>query len=148
MKPQRKRPTRKEPLSKIVMPFLKQYSKRVSAGTFIFKENETADYVYLVVNGLVKLTKKCSLPKDMQLTVILPGNFAGLEAVFPYGYYYCSAIASTECTLCAVPKDIFQREFNKFNKNTFLIMDEIYKEINETEEGIYSIEARNNSMIN
>lgn len=135
-------PSHHEQLSKIITPFLKRYSKRIVAGSYIFKENNTADYVYLVINGMVKLTKKCLNQSELQLNIVKAGTFTGLEAIFPYGYYYCSAIAATESLVCAVPKEEFLKVFHKYNSSTFVIMNEAYKEISEMEERIVSIEER------
>jgi CRP-like cAMP-binding protein len=135
-------PSHHEQLSKIVSPFLKQYSKRIAAGSYIFKENDTAGYIYLVINGMVKLTKKCLNQSEMQLSIAKPGTIAGLEAIFPYGYYYCSAIAATESVVCAVPKQEFLKVFHKYNSASFVIMDEAYRELNDMEERIVKIEER------
>ncbi len=135
-------PSHHEQLSKVVAPFLKQYSKRVAAGKYIFNENDTASHVYLIINGMVKLTKKCLNQSEMQLNIAKPGTFTGLEAIFPYGYYYCSAIAATESVVCAVPKQEFMKVFHKYNSTSFVIMDEAYREISEMEERIVKIEQR------
>jgi CRP-like cAMP-binding protein len=135
-------PSHHEQLSKIIAPFLKQYSKRIAAGKYIFKENDTAGYIYLIINGMVKLTKKCLNQSEMQLSIAKPGTFTGLEAIFPYGYYYCSAIAATESVVCAVPKQEFMKVFHKYNSTSFIIMDEAYREISEMEERIVRIEQR------
>jgi hypothetical protein len=65
-----------------------------------------------------------------------------LEAIFPYGYYYCSAIAATESVVCAVPKQEFLKVFHKYNSASFVIMDEAYRELNDMEERIVKIEER------
>jgi CRP-like cAMP-binding protein len=130
-----------EQLSKLMTPFLKKFSKRYPAGSYVFKEDETARYIFFVINGILKLTKKCVAQREQQLSVVEHGKFAGMEAVFPYGYYYCSAIAVTESVICAVPKEEFLQVFYHYNASTFLIMNELYREINEAEEKIYSIET-------
>jgi CRP-like cAMP-binding protein len=135
-------PSHHDQLSKIIAPYLKRYSKRIVAGSYIFKENNTADYIYLVINGMVKLTKKCLNQSELQLNIVKAGTFTGLEAIFPYGYYYCSAISVTESLVCAVPKEEFLKVFHKYNSSTFVIMEEAYKEISDMEERIVSIEER------
>ncbi len=129
-------------LSKLAAPFLKKHSKRYKAGAYIYRENDTSLYVFVIINGLVKLTKKCFDSSEMQVSLIKPGKFAGLEAMFPYGYYYSSAIATTECTVCAIPKEEFLKVFNKYSPATLLLMDEFYNEMTHTEERINTIESQ------
>lgn len=133
-------PSHHEQLSKIIMPFTKRYSKRVAAGNYLFKENHTAEYIFLVLNGMIKLTKKCLNQSELQLSVVNAGALTGLEAIFPYGYYYSSAIAVTETVVCAVPKNEFLKVFHKYNSSTFVIMNEAYREINEMEERLVNME--------
>jgi CRP-like cAMP-binding protein len=135
-------PSHHEQLSKIILPFTKRFSKRVPAGSYLFRENHSAEYIYLVINGMLKLTKKCLNQSELQISVVNKGNLTGLEAIFPYGYYYSSAIAVTETVVCAVPKDEFLKVFHKYNSSTFVIMNEAYREINEMEERLVNMEER------
>ena len=136
------KPSHHEQLSKLLMSFQKRYSKRIQAGQYIFKENQTANDIYFIINGQVNLTKKCLDQSELQMSIINQGNFTGLEAIFPYGYYYCNAVAATNLVVCAVPKDEFLKVFYQYNSTSFLIMDEAYKEINDMEEKMIAVEER------
>jgi CRP-like cAMP-binding protein len=129
-------------LAKLMMPYLKRFSRRFHPGSFIYKENETAHYVFFVINGLVKLTKQCLSNENKQVMTVHSRKFMGMEAIFPYGYYYCSAIAVTECVICMVPKEIFVEEFYQYNAATALMIDQLYHHIKITEEKIRKAEDK------
>lgn len=134
------KPSQHKQLSKLIAPFQKRYSKRIASDNYIFKENDTAQYVYLIINGMIKLTKRCLNQSELEVNAVSNGNFIGMEAIFPYGYYYCNAIAAKETIVCAIPKEDFLKVFYQYNSTSMLIMDEAYKEINDMEEKITAAE--------
>lgn len=124
----------RSPLAQLITPYLKKYSKRYAAGTIVFSEHASAHYVFFVLNGLVKLTKIQPGQKPFQVCLVHAGECFGMEALLPYGYYYCAATVVTESVLCVIPKEELLNAFYQYSACTLHIIDCLFKYISQAEE--------------
>lgn len=78
--------------------------------TALFSQDQAADSVYLIDEGLVKLTRTNHHGGRIILTIRGPGQLAGEEALAGTEEgYYSEAEVLTNATLYRVPKEVFKR---------------------------------------
>lgn len=75
-------------------------------GTLLFKENDVADDIYLIMSGSVKITKKDPLGHEQVIAIIHEGDYFGEFAVFDGKPRSGSAIVGQDgTTLARIPGD-------------------------------------------
>jgi len=84
----------------------KMEEKTYQEGDIIFRENDVADYIYLVLNGVVRITKKDPFGKEQLIVLIKENDYFGEFAVFDGKPRSASAIvAQSETVLARIPGD-------------------------------------------
>ncbi len=81
---------------------------KLSVGETLYNEGDTADYLYTVRSGIIKLTQY--LPDGSQRIVRLlrTGDVAGLEAIINPGYEHF-AVVLRDVELCQIPREVVER---------------------------------------
>ncbi|MFC1955674.1 Crp/Fnr family transcriptional regulator [Chloroflexota bacterium] len=74
---------------------------------FIFWDEDTPEWLYVVAGGKVKVLKHSSLGKEFIIAFFGPGEMFGEVAVFENKPYPASAQAVTETTVVGIKKDDF-----------------------------------------
>ena len=76
---------------------------------FIYTEGETANEMYIVLNGNVKITKKVkNTPVDV--ATLGKGSFLGEVALFRNEKHSATAVADTDLELAVINKEIFDQQ--------------------------------------
>ena len=79
---------------------------RFSAGSYIYRENEHAEYVYVVRSGLVKLENTTARGELRVVRLLGQADTVGLEAVLDHGQHYeQSAVVLGESEVCRIPNE-------------------------------------------
>jgi len=122
-----------EVLDKSEMDKLSQITHSVNfkAGHLIVSEEQDANYLYNIVNGMVELYKL--LPDGRrQITGFLhQGDLLGLLVGEEYPYH---AVALTDVELCCVPKDSANKLFQDFEKIEGYLLKKASHELAEAQE--------------
>lgn len=103
---------------------------RYHRNQILFFEGGTAQHLFALRSGLVKLVKSLENGKDRIIRVLFPGEFFGLEAlnatIFPL-----TAVVLQDSEICAVSRDDF---FAFLRGNTDIAMDMIRFLVGELEQ--------------
>jgi CRP-like cAMP-binding protein len=78
--------------------------RRISRGGAVYRFGDTADPLYVVDTGLVKLTVCSPTGRDLTIGLYGPGEIFGEEAVFEAGERVSDAVAVEACSLVAVAR--------------------------------------------
>lgn len=84
-------------------------SKRYNKGDIIFKENMLGDRLFIIIKGIVRITKLVAdTGREMTLTVLKDGNCFGEMAILDNSPRYATAIAAAECTLIIIKEAVLR----------------------------------------
>jgi CRP/FNR family transcriptional regulator, cyclic AMP receptor protein len=83
--------------------------------TSIFSQGQTADALYFIDDGLVKLTRTSLSGGRIILSICGPGHLAGEEALSEEPQsYYCEAEVLTPATVFRVPRESLKRTISAY----------------------------------
>jgi CRP-like cAMP-binding protein len=74
-------------------------------GDTITKQGAFASYVLFIIKGYAKQYLEGNDGKSYNLSILLPGEFIGLSAVFNENIFSYSSTAITDCQVCLVEKE-------------------------------------------
>ncbi len=101
-----------QPLQKVTR------SKRYGKGEYIFRDGERSETLFVVNEGLIKLTKMSPDGKEQIIRLLFPGDFFGLFSLLRNENHYLNAEAVGASTIiCYIEKKDF---LNTMEKNTEL----------------------------
>lgn len=105
--------TRIEPFNLLAPPVLFQLAsrvetRRVKAKEFIFLENETGDYGYIIVSGRVALLKSSPNGKDLIVELLGAGEPFGIIVLLEKDTYPLSARAQIDSTVIRMSRSTVQ----------------------------------------
>ena len=87
---------------------------KLAAGGSLFRLGDTADGVFLIERGRVRLTLPIRVrdrEEDMQIEENAPGQLVGWSAMIPPYRFTLSASVPLETEVIAIPRDALQRYF-------------------------------------
>jgi CRP-like cAMP-binding protein len=93
---------------------------RYRRNQILFFEGGTAQHLFALHSGLVKMVKSLENGKDRITAVIFPGELFGLEALADAAYPL-TAVTLRDCEICAAPRDDFSA-FLQMNPETAMGM--------------------------
>ena len=83
-------------------------SKRLDKGEFIFQEGERSEMLFVVKEGLIKLTKISPEGKEQIVRLLFPGDFFGLFSLLKNEKHYMNAEAvGSTAVICYIEKKDF-----------------------------------------
>ena len=86
--------------------------RKIDTDTTIFHEGDTADAIFVVVNGRVKVVTTSSDGKEFILTVLGPGQVFGEMALLEAAARSASVVTITEVELLVIKRDDFDHLLN------------------------------------
>ncbi len=78
------------------------YSQGYKKGEFVFREGELSDALYVIHEGVLKVTTLSNAGKEHILRFLFPGDFGGLFALFKEGLHYGNAEAVETSVVCRI----------------------------------------------
>ena len=86
-----------------------------NSGEYIFREGESGNRLYLVLEGEVRISRNVPGSGEEALAVLKPGALFGEMAVFDRSERSTDAIANTACTLTTISRSDFELllDFNR-----------------------------------
>ena len=103
------------------------YEKKVSRGEMLLFEGDSADTLYFVIEGVVKVFKTSAEGKEQILRIIRPGESFNDVPVFTGESNLVSAEAMSNAIICAIKKSDMEniiREYPKVAANVIRILSE------------------------
>ncbi len=76
-------------------------------GDYIFREGEHSDTLFVVHEGLIKLSKLNEEGKEQIIRLLFPGDFFGQFALLQNSDHYANAEALEQTTICSIEKSAF-----------------------------------------
>lgn len=96
--------------------------------SFIYKEENTAFEMYMVVEGEIKIIKEEDLPYPITLRIAHTGDLIGLEAILNM-QRSTSALCMSDTTICVFSKNIIDRIIKKHDEPCERIFKELVHQI-------------------
>ncbi|MCM3569173.1 Crp/Fnr family transcriptional regulator [Neobacillus mesonae] len=82
-------------------------SRKFLKGEFIFHEGELSETLFVVNEGLIKLTKMSAEGKEQIVRILFPGDFFGLFSLLKNDKHYVNAEAAGNTVICYLEKKDF-----------------------------------------
>lgn len=76
-------------------------------GDYIFREGERSDTLFIVHEGLIKISKVNDEGKEQIIRLLFPGDFFGQFALLQNSDHYANAEALAQTTICSIEKSAF-----------------------------------------
>jgi len=83
-------------------------SRRYRKGELIFHEGERSDQLYIVNEGILKLSKLSDEGKEQIIRFLFPGDFFGQFALLQEKKHYANAEVLSPAIICTIHKQDFQ----------------------------------------
>lgn len=84
------------------------------SGDPIFNDNTEGTDLYLVSQGVVKVTKRAKEGEAQSLNSVKEGEFLGIMTFLAGGRHSANAVAGTDCLLLLLDRKSFERFVEKF----------------------------------
>ncbi|MBE4907615.1 Crp/Fnr family transcriptional regulator [Bacillus luteolus] len=81
--------------------------RKFNKGEFVFREGDSSETLYIVGQGLVKITKISEDGKEQIVRLLFPGDFFGQSALLKTENHYANAITLDQSELCTIHKQDF-----------------------------------------
>lgn len=78
------------------------YHKRYSKGETIYRPGETADSLYVLQTGKMRVYRLSDTGKEQMIRIVTQGEFTGELALFKKGIYEAFSEALSDCSICAI----------------------------------------------
>ena len=83
------------------------HSRMAQKGEYIFREGERSSTLFVVKEGLIKLTKSSADGKEQIVRLLFPGDFFGLFSLLRDEKHYINAETVQQTVICSIEKKDF-----------------------------------------
>ncbi|MFS0863104.1 Crp/Fnr family transcriptional regulator [Fredinandcohnia sp. 179-A 10B2 NHS] len=109
---------------------IKEYQK----GEWIFREGESSDTLYLISEGLIKITKVAEDGKEQIVRLLFPGDFFGQSAMLQTENHYANAVAINDTLIYTIHKHDFLNTLERNHKMALRFMRALNERIYQADE--------------
>lgn len=120
--------------------------KEVKKGTIIFRYNDLAEYMYIIVDGFIKISMFLTDGREQVLYTYSKGEFVGAHNLLTNENYQYEAKALTKSKLIYIHRLDFFNVMIKNNKILIKILAQSFKRIRRSEELIDRLVGLNADM--
>lgn len=114
-------------------------SKRYTKGESVFREGEPSDSLYIVNEGVVKVSKLSDSGKEHILRLLFPGDFLGQFALFKEGLHYADAEAMEESVVCRIHRTALKAILERNPQMSYRFLAAISQRLREADEWVEAI---------
>jgi CRP-like cAMP-binding protein len=111
-------------------------SKRFQKGEFIFREGEHSETLFVVNEGLIKLTKISAEGKEQIIRLLFPGDFFGLFSLLKDEKHYINAETLGATVICSIEKKDFLKTMEKNAEMAFRFLLAVNDRLYEADESV------------
>ena len=115
-------------------------------GDKIFSFNDKADFMYIILEGFIKISTYLSDGREQVLYIYGEEDFVGAHNLLTHENYLYEARALTRARLLTISKVDFNNILIKNNKVLIKILDQSFKRIRRSEELIDRLSTQNADM--
>lgn len=108
----------------------RQYRK----GDFIFREGDLSETLYVVNNGLIKISKISDDGKEQIFRLLFPGDFFGQSALLQSEHHYANAEALVNTIICTIGKEDFLQTMERNHEMAFRFMMALNERLHQADE--------------
>ncbi|MEW9050917.1 MAG: Crp/Fnr family transcriptional regulator [Neobacillus sp.] len=111
-------------------------SRRFQKGEFIFREGEHSETLFVVNEGLIKLTKISAEGKEQIIRLLFPGDFFGLFSLLKDEKHYINAETLGATVICSIEKKDFLKTMEKNAEMAFRFLLAVNDRLYEADESV------------
>lgn len=112
----------------------KLYIKSYSKGEIIFKSNDPANKMYLIISGVIKISKIMSDAKEQILYIYNKNDFVGGHNILSHDKYEYNAQALKKTTVLTVSSDIVNNVLKHNNNFLLTLLSQSFERIRKAED--------------
>jgi CRP-like cAMP-binding protein len=110
--------------------------RRFYKGDCVFREGDPSDTLYIVGQGLVKITKISEDGKEQIVRLLFPGDFFGQSALLKTENHYANAITLDQTELCTIHKHDFLRAMQRNPDMSFRYIFALNERLHQADEWV------------
>lgn len=111
-------------------------SRSVQKGELIFREGERSSTLFVVNEGLIKLTKTSADGKEQIVRLLFPGEFFGLFSLLRDEKHYITAESVQPTIICSIEKNDFLKVMDGNSDMAFRFLLAVNDRLYEAEESM------------
>ncbi|WP_449538191.1 Crp/Fnr family transcriptional regulator [Ferdinandcohnia sp. Marseille-Q9671] len=109
---------------------IREYRK----GDIIFREGEPSETLYIISEGLIKITKVAEDGKEQIVRLLFPYDFFGHSAMLQAENHYANAVAINDTIIYTIQKQDFLNTLERNHKMTLRFMRALNERIYQADE--------------
>lgn len=114
-------------------------SLQFKKGDFIFREGDRSETLFVINEGIIKISKVSNTGKEHIVRFLFPGDFFGQFALFQEETHYANAEALEDVVICIIHKRDFIVLLEKNPQVTYRFLMELTNKLRQTDEWISDI---------
>ncbi|MDR7077119.1 CRP/FNR family transcriptional regulator [Neobacillus niacini] len=111
-------------------------SRKFKKGEYIFREGDRSETLFVVKEGLIKLTKTSLEGKEQIVRLLFPGDFFGLYSLLRDEKHYMNAEPVQETVICLIEKRDFLNTMEKNSDLSFRFLLAMNDRLYEADESV------------
>lgn len=111
-------------------------SRSFQKGDYIFREGERSETLFVVKEGLIKLTKTSAEGKEQILRILFPGDFFGLFSLLRDEKHYMNAESAQQTIICSIEKRDFLKSMESNSEMSFRFLLAMNDRLYEADESV------------
>lgn len=113
--------------------------EEIEKGGYLFREGETAERIYFIIKGNVKIVKEFSSGKNAIMGIFGPGNVVAEVAAVDQRPYPASCIALDNVSAGAIPSKVFQEILKREPDTAIMMIAGLGRKLRELTENLGAI---------
>ncbi len=113
--------------------------EEIEKGGYLFREGETAERIYFIIKGNVKIVKEFSSGKNAIMGIFGPGNVVAEVAAVDQRPYPASCIALDNVSAGAIPSKVFQEILKRAPDTAIMMIAGLGRKLRELTENLGAI---------
>lgn len=111
-------------------------SRMAQKGEYIFREGERSSTLFVVKEGLIKLTKTSADGKEQIVRLLFPGDFFGIFSLLRDEKHYINAETLQQTTICSIEKKDFLKVMESNSDMSFRFLLAMNDRLYEADESL------------
>jgi CRP-like cAMP-binding protein len=111
-------------------------SRDFQKGEFIFREGEGSETLFIVKEGIIKLTKTSAEGREQIVRLLFPGDFFGLFALLRNEKHYANAEALGNTVICSINKKDFLKMMESHSEMSFRFLLALNDKLYQADESV------------
>jgi CRP-like cAMP-binding protein len=112
------------------------HSRMAQKGEYIFREGERSSTLFVIKDGLVKLTKTSPDGKEQIVRLLFPGDFFGLFSLLRDEKHYLNAETIQQTEICSIEKKDFLKVMEGNSDMAFRFLVAMNDRLYEADESV------------